>query len=107
MAKKASLDQLNDLHNVVAMIMATELKRQYDIVTDDDDYRQTEFLPDGIDTKLLAQAITFLKNNGITADMVESNAMVSLTDSIKKIANNTDVKKKDITVEDMLAVSGG
>lgn len=106
MSKKASLDQLNDLHNVVAMIMATELKRQHDIVTDEDDYRQTEFLPDGIDTKLLAQAITFLKNNGITADMVESNAMVSLTDSIKKIANNTDVKKKDISVEDMLAVSG-
>lgn len=107
MSKKASLDQLNDLHNVVAMIMATELKRQHDIVTDEDDYRQTEFLPDGIDTKLLAQAITFLKNNGITADMVESNAMVSLTDSIKKIANNTDVKKKDISVEDMLSISGG
>lgn len=105
MSKKASLDELNGLHAVVANLIATELKRQNDIVEQGDE-AMIDYLPAGIDTKLLAQAITFLKNNGITADMVESNAMVSLTDSIKKIANNTDTTKRDISVEDMLKISG-
>ena len=106
MGKKASIDELNSLHNVVAKLIADELKRQHDIVISGDSDDMIEYLPAGIDTKLLAQAITFLKNNNITVDMVESNAMVSLTDSIKKIANNTEVKKRTLTVEDMLAVSG-
>jgi len=101
---KASMAELNQLHNIVATILGSELKRQHDIVEDEDEHKMTEFLPDGIDTKLLAQAITFLKNNNISADILESDSMISLTDSIKKIANNNSDDKATLTVEDMLAI---
>jgi len=65
MAKpKASLDQLNSLHGMVAEQLSYNLD----------------------DPKILAHAIKFLKDNDITADIVESESMMSLTESIKKIA---------------------
>lgn len=76
---KASLVQLNTLHGRVADQLAANLD----------------------DPKILAHAIKFLKDNDITADIVESESMMSLTDSIKKIA--MDVKSEgSFSVEDML-----
>lgn len=80
MSNKASLDQLNSLHGMVAKELATNLD----------------------DPKTLALAIKFLKDNDITADILESESMMSLTDSIKRIAS--DAKNEDsFSVEDMLS----
>lgn len=76
---KASLAQLNSLHGMVAQQLATNLD----------------------DPKILAHAIKFLKDNDITADIVESESLMSLTDSIRKIA--TEAKgEASFSVEDML-----
>lgn len=75
---KASLESLNSLHGKVADVLAANLD----------------------DPKILAHAIKFLKDNDITADILESESMMSLTDSIKKIAN--DNHTKGFSVEDML-----
>lgn len=80
--EKAGQAALNDLHAKVADTLAGNLD----------------------DPKMLAQAITFLRNNNITADIVDSSEMVSLKDSITAIANKEN-KLKEITVEDMLAIS--
>lgn len=80
--KKASMDSLNALHDAVANILLNNLE----------------------DPKILAQAIMFLKNNNITVDVVESTPMMSLSDSIKSIANNINTETK-FSVEDMLAVA--
>lgn len=79
MSNKASMDELNSLHGMVAGVLAANLD----------------------DPKTLALAIKFLKDNDITADILESESMMSLTDSIKRIAAeaNTD----SFSVEDMLA----
>ena len=82
MIKKASLDSLNALHDAVANMLLNNLE----------------------DPKILAQAIMFLKNNNITVDVVESTPMMSLSDSIKSIANNINTETK-FSVEDMLAVA--
>lgn len=79
---KASLESLNALHDAVAKTLADNLD----------------------DPKVLAQAITFLRNNNITVDLVESNPLQSLSDNIKSIANNLE-HKTNFSVEDMLAVS--
>lgn len=84
MIKKASLDSLNALHDAVANMLLNNLE----------------------DPKILAQAIMFLKNNNITVDVVESTPMMSLSDSIKSIANNINTETK-FSVEDMLAVADG
>ena len=76
---KASLDQLNSLHGMVAEQLSYNLD----------------------DPKILAHAIKFLKDNDITADIVESESMMSLTESIKKIAAEA-VKEDTFSVEDML-----
>ena len=60
---KASTAELDNLHNVVADVISTELQRQAGYMQSDDEHDRVEFLPDGIDTKLLGQAIAFLKNN--------------------------------------------
>jgi hypothetical protein len=75
--EKASVAELNNLHGMVATQLSLELG----------------------DPKVLALAIKFLKDNEITADMVQSESMMSLTDSIKKIAKDESTK---MTVEDML-----
>lgn len=76
---KASLDSLNSLHNMVAKQLA-----------------------DGLDDpRILAQAIKFLKDNDITADVMESESLMSLTDTIKKIAKDVD-NNKGFSVDDML-----
>ena len=76
---KASLDDLNSLHNMVAKNLAANLD----------------------DPKMLAHAIRFLKDNDITADIIESESMMSLTASIKKIADEA-TKDDTFSVEDML-----
>lgn len=73
--------ELNALHGLVAKQLSTDLG----------------------DPKTLALAIKFLKDNDITADIVESESMMSLQESIKRIASD-ETKKTKMTVEDMLAV---
>ncbi len=80
--KKASTAVLDDLHDKVATALGKDLE----------------------DPKILALAIKFLKDNDITATPLESNEVVSLTDSIKRIASK-DNKFEDISVEDMLDIA--
>lgn len=78
MSSKASVELLNSLHDMVAKELAGNLD----------------------DPKVLSMAIRFLKDNEITADVVESESMMSLTESIKRIAaENSD---ETFSVEDML-----
>ena len=78
MSNKASVELLNSLHDMVAKELAGNLD----------------------DPKVLSMAIRFLKDNEITADVVESESMMSLTESIKRIAaENSD---ETFSVEDML-----
>lgn len=79
---KASLDQLNSLHGLVAEQLAANLE----------------------DPKILAHAIKFLKDNEITVDIIESESMMSLTESIKKIASES-VPDKGFSVDDMLNIA--
>jgi len=79
---KASIDALNELHAAVAK----ELKDNLD------------------DPKVLANAIKFLKDNDITADLMRDDSQDSLGTAIKehlKIASNT----AKLSVEDMLELS--
>ena len=78
---KAGQAELNDLHGKVAKALGTQLD----------------------DPKMMGHAIAFLRNNNITADVVDSNELVSLKDSITAIANKEN--KEVMTVEDMLAIS--
>jgi hypothetical protein len=77
---KANLDELNSLHGMVAKKLAAELD----------------------DPKMLSMAIKFLKDNDITADVLESESMMSLQESINKIAQEST--KTSFSVEDMLSV---
>lgn len=77
--EKANVAQLNDLHGLVA----EQLSKNLD------------------DPKVLSQAIKFLKDNDITADVVESTSMMSLQDSIKSIAKEAK-GSVDISIEEML-----
>lgn len=79
---KAGQVQLNDLHGKVAEELGRNLE----------------------DPKVLALAITFLKNNSITADIVESSETMSLKDSIIQIANSKDSNKPQLSVEEMMSV---
>jgi hypothetical protein len=78
---KASNEELNSLHGLVAK----ELSKGLD------------------DPKTLALAIKFLKDNDITADLVESSETKSLTESIMDIAKR-EANNNNFSVEDMLAV---
>lgn len=78
MSNKATMDQLNSLHGMVAGQLAANLD----------------------DPKTLALAIKFLKDNDITADILESESMMSLTDSIKRIA--AEAREDSFSVDDML-----
>ena len=77
---KAGQAALNDLHAKVASALAKGLD----------------------DPKVLGQAIAFLKNNNITADIVDSSETVSLKDSITAIANKE--VENTMSVEDMMAI---
>lgn len=57
------------------------------------------------DVKVLGQAIAFLKNNNITADVVDSSEVVSLKESITSIAKRE--KEKSLSVEDLMAIVEG
>ena len=63
MSKKASLDSLEALHDAVAKQLAGNLD----------------------DPKLLAHAITFLKNNNITVDLVDSKPMQSVFEAVNNL----------------------
>ena len=78
MSSKASVELLNSLHDMVAKELAGNLD----------------------DPKVLSMAIRFLKDNEITADVVESESMMSLTESIKRIASESS--DETFSVEDML-----
>lgn len=77
---KASMEELNGLHAMVAKQLADNLD----------------------DPKTLALAVKFLKDNDITADILESESLLSITESIKKIAASDD---DGFSVEDMLGMS--
>ena len=81
MANKASMDDLNSLHAMVARELANNLD----------------------DPKTLAMAIKFLKDNDVTVDVIESESMMSITDSLKRIAQ--EAKADSFSVEDMLGVA--
>lgn len=103
---KASMAALNDLHNTVAKVISSELKRQAEGVILDAQNEEIEVEAVGVDVKLLSTAIAFLKNNNITVDAVEASEVVTIHDSIKQIAAKEDKDKfKGISVEDMIAVS--
>lgn len=78
MAKKASMDDLNSLHAMVARELSNNLD----------------------DPRTLALAVKFLKDNDVVVDVIESESMMSITDSIKRIA--AEAKSDSFTVEDML-----
>lgn len=78
MSKKADLDSMNSLHAMVAKQLAGNLD----------------------DPKVLAMAIKFLKDNDITVDVIESESMMSITDSIKKIAE--EAKNGTMSIEEFM-----
>lgn len=79
MAKKASMDDLNSLHAMVARELSNNLD----------------------DPRTLALAVKFLKDNDVVVDVIESESMMSITDSIKRIA--AEAKAEAFSVEDMIA----
>ena len=78
MSKKADLDTLNNLHSMVAKQLASNLD----------------------DPKILAMAIRFLKDNNIEADIIESESMMSITESIKQLAK--EAKESPLSIEDLM-----
>jgi|ETNmetMinimDraft_22_1059887.scaffolds.fasta_scaffold294408_1 flagellin-specific chaperone FliS len=78
---KASVEELNNLHGMVANQLAT-LVREGDL-------------------KAIEKAISFLKNNNITADIVESKPQQDLFTSISNTVDNNKDKKIE-TVEELL-----
>lgn len=99
--KSSSISELNKLHRLVAESLNSRLKQD---------------LEDNIptDAATIGAAITFLKNNSITADPTEkedlNNLRHSLTDLAKKRkekANNViALAKTDLSSEDYTAMQG-
>ena len=79
---KATMDELSDLHNKVAKT----LKQNLD------------------DPKVLALAVKFLKDNNVVTDIVTSNDYLTLTQSIKEIANK---EHEVLKTEDLLGILEG
>ena len=79
---KATMDELSDLHNKVAMT----LKQNLD------------------DPKVLALAVKFLKDNNIVTDIVTSDDYMTLTKSIKEIASK---EHEVLNTEDLLGILEG
>jgi len=80
MANKASLESLNALHDKVARTLMENLD----------------------DPKVLANAIKFLKDNDITADLVESNDVNDLQSTIKQHLEATGDTMVKLSVVDMM-----
>lgn len=84
MSKKASLDSLETLHDKVAKQLAGNLD----------------------DPKMLAQAITFLKNNNITVDLVDSKPMQSVFEAVNNLVvplkADKDKDAIDLLLEDIV-----
>lgn len=79
---KATMDELSDLHNKVAKT----LKQNLD------------------DPKVLALAVKFLKDNNVVTDIVTSNDYLTLTQSIKEIANK---EHEVLNTEDLIGILEG
>ena len=83
MSKKASLESLETLHDAVAKQLAGNLD----------------------DPKMLAQAITFLKNNNITVDLVDSKPMQSVFEAVNNLVvplkDDSDKDAIDLLLEDI------
>ena len=80
MAKKASLEVLNELHSAVAATLKDNLD----------------------DPKILSAAIKFLKDNDITADLMEDDSMTSLGQTIK--TKLKDLSVKPVSVDELMAI---
>ena len=65
MGKRASVEKLDTLHDMVASYYADLLQEAKE---------SGEVLPSGF----MSSLVTFLKNNGITAEMMESEPMMDL-----------------------------
>lgn len=84
---KASLETMYELHNKVASTFLKLLESEQ------------------LSVQELTAITKFLKDNNITVDIVESESVMSITESITKIANNSN--KPELSVEDMLRVAIG
>ena len=78
MSKKASLESLNELHAAVAITLKNNLD----------------------DPKILTAAIKFLKDNDITADLMEDSSMTSLGQTIK--SKLSELETKPISIHDLM-----
>jgi hypothetical protein len=76
---KATIESLNSLHDAVAKQLSSNLD----------------------DPKVLAQAITFLKNNGIKAELMESQETQSLFDTVKALTCKPTLSTRE-SVDDLL-----
>ena len=76
---KATMDELSDLHNKVARHIGKHLD----------------------DPKVLAIAVKFLKDNNIVTDLIVSNDIITLNESIKAIAER---EKGNILTDDLTSM---
>src|SRR5574338_1545976 len=95
--RSSSISELNDLHRLVAKSLSTRLKADLD-----------DEIP--TDAATIGAAITFLKNNSITADPAEKedlndlrNSLVKLADKRKAATNVIPLAKADISAEEYRA----
>jgi hypothetical protein len=79
---KASLESLNELHDAVAKVLKENLD----------------------DPKVLANAIKFLKDNDITADLMNDDSSDSLGTAIKEHLKMPNRQQEKLSVDDMIAL---
>jgi len=80
MKQKASMESLNALHDAVAKSLMANID----------------------DPKTLANAIKFLKDNDVTADLVESEDVSDLQSTIKEHLEKSGTNMVKLSVGDML-----
>lgn len=80
MAQKASMESLNALHDAVAKSLMKNID----------------------DPKTLANAIKFLKDNDVTADLIESEEVSDLHSTIKKHLETSGKTMEKLSVIDMM-----
>ena len=73
---KATIDELNGLHGLVAQQLS-------------------ELVKEG-DLKAIEKAIAFLKNNNISADLVESRETKDLFTSIEELTKDKRIRTSDV-----------
>lgn len=81
--KKATLESLNALHDAVAKSLMKNID----------------------DPKTLANAIKFLKDNDITADITESEVVSDLQSTIKEHLDRTNSNMVKLSVLDLIELS--